>query len=261
MAHIQKGNSLQESRRRQDDIYREMTSAMKHDQQMTHAANFEIKTTQKLNQRNKQAMIETKKKEYEVKLLERRKKLAKLYNEELEEWRQEELRKIETPEDRKQRIMEKAYALKEAREQSRQEYVQKRLADQWKDSCDDARTLDSKAMVMFLNQERIKQIHEKMKRKEDLSRQENSFLSEWNRQLEELAKRDQQKAEYRRKIDRETSQAIKSQVIFTFLLYSFLFFNFFFFFFLFNVVVYFSRLLIMKRNERNTFNNFKKMKI
>jgi hypothetical protein len=108
--------------------------------------------------------------------------------------------------------MERAYELRDAREKSRQEYVQKRLDDQWRDSCDDARTLDSKAMVKFLNQERLRQIQDKVERNQKLSSQENNFLEEWNRQLEELAKRDMEKNGHRRRIDKETSDAVRAQI-------------------------------------------------
>lgn len=157
-------------------------------------------------------MLEAKRKEYEERLLHRRRRLADLYNEEIIQWRKEVLAKVETPEDRKQRIMERAYQLRDAREKARQEYVQKRLDDQWRESCDDARTLDSKAMVKFLNNERLRQIQDKVERKQRLSTQEDSFLEEWNRQLEQLAKRDAEKAEYRRRIDKETSDGVRAQV-------------------------------------------------
>lgn len=157
-------------------------------------------------------MFETKKRDYEENLSSRRKRLASLYNEEMDSWRFEVLGKVETQEDRKARIMERAYALRDARERDRQEYVKKRYDDQWRDSCDDARTLDSKAMVKFIHKERVRQIHEKVDRKSELSAQENNFLEEWNRQLDAIAKRDAEKDEYRRRIDRETSEAIKAQV-------------------------------------------------
>jgi glucose-6-phosphate dehydrogenase assembly protein OpcA len=48
-------------------------------------------------------MLETKRKEYESQLLERRRRLADLYNDEIVQWRKEVLAKVETPEDRKQR--------------------------------------------------------------------------------------------------------------------------------------------------------------
>ncbi len=37
-------------------------------------------------------------------------------------------------------------------------------------------------------------------------------MEEWNKQLDTIAKRDQEKAEHRRKVDRETSQAILDQI-------------------------------------------------
>lgn len=108
--------------------------------------------------------------------------------------------------------MQRAYALRDAREKARQEYVRKRYDDQWRDSCDDARTLDSKAMVIFMNKERIKQIEEKLEKKRELSAQENSFLAEWNRQLDELERRDREKREHRERVNHETSEAIRAQI-------------------------------------------------
>ena len=157
-------------------------------------------------------MFETKKRDYEENLLGRRKRLASLYNDEMENWRFEVLGKVETQEDRKARIMERAYALRDAREKDRQEYVKKRYDDQWRDSCDDARTLDSKAMVKFIHQERVRQIHDKIDKKQQLSSQENAFLEEWNRQLDAIARRDAEKEEYRKRIDNETAAAIRAQV-------------------------------------------------
>ena len=108
--------------------------------------------------------------------------------------------------------MERAYALRDAREQARQKTVQEKYDQQWRDACDDARTLDSKALTKFMNQERIRQIQDKVSNKQVLSNQENSFLEAWNKQLEELARRDREKQEYRKRVDKETSDAIKAQV-------------------------------------------------
>lgn len=110
------------------------------------------------------------------------------------------------------RIMQRAYALRDAREKERQEFVRQRYDDQWRDSCDDARTLDSKAMLLYMNQERLRQIQEKVSRKQDLSKQENSFLAEWNRQLDELERRDREKNENRQRVNNETSAAIRKQI-------------------------------------------------
>jgi hypothetical protein len=189
-----------------------MDSVIANDRKALQMANFENTTTQRIDRKLKQQMFETKRKEYEENLVSRRKKLADLYNYEINSWRQEILARVETQEDRKQRIMQRAYALRDARERERQEYVRKRYDEQWRDSCDDARTLDSKATVIFMNQERRRQIQEKVESKQELSRQENSFLEEWNRQLDELERRDKEKNDYRQRVNMETSAAIRKQI-------------------------------------------------
>ena len=108
--------------------------------------------------------------------------------------------------------MERAYALRDARENERKAIVKKKYDDQWRDACDDARTLDSKAMTIYMNQERLRQIEEKKLRKIQLSSQENAFVDEWTRQMDALAARDEAKKALRKKIDSETSAQIREQV-------------------------------------------------
>jgi cilia- and flagella-associated protein 53 len=159
-----------------------------------------------------QAKFEERKKSYEENLAVRRRRLADLYNDEMDAWKVEVLGKVETQEDRKARIMQKAYALRDAREKDRQDLVKQKLDDQWRDSCDDARTLDSKALVQFMNEQRVFQIKEKVEKKQALSAQEDAFLEVWNRQLDAVARKETEKQENRRRIDRETSEAIRKQV-------------------------------------------------
>lgn len=110
------------------------------------------------------------------------------------------------------RIMTRAYQLRDAREAERKKIIEEKLKLQWRDACDDARTLDSKAMTIYMNKERLRQIEEKKAHKQLLSIQENAFVDEWNRQMEKLAKRDADKQAFRQRIDNETSEAIKQQM-------------------------------------------------
>lgn len=110
------------------------------------------------------------------------------------------------------RIMERAYALRDAREKERMAIVKQKYDAQWRDACDDARTLDSKAMTLYMNQERLRQIEEKRQRKKELSSAENAFVDEWTRQMDALAARDEEKKATRRRIDAETSAEIKKQI-------------------------------------------------
>lgn len=135
---IQQGKQLIEARRKSENAYMEMDRISAETRKVQQYTHFEVTTTDKIDRRMKQQMFEAKKKEYEDNLHQRRKRLAALYNDEMEQWKAEVVSRVETTEDRKRRIMERAYALRDAREKARNEYVKKRLDDQWRDSCDDA---------------------------------------------------------------------------------------------------------------------------
>jgi hypothetical protein len=48
------------------------------------------------------------------------------------------------------RIMERAYALRDARETERQKIVEEKYHQQWRTACDDVRALDSKALTQHM---------------------------------------------------------------------------------------------------------------
>ena len=92
----------------------------------------------------------------------RRNSIASLYNDELENWKQEVLSKEETIEERKARIMKKAYALRDEREFTRNAHVQRAYERQWRDANDDSRTLNSDAMTKYMANERKQQMVDKL---------------------------------------------------------------------------------------------------
>jgi hypothetical protein len=112
--------------------------------------------------------------------------------------------------------MERAYALRDERERARQEHVREALDQQWRDACDDARTLDSEALLRFVSNERKSQIDEKIRNKVRLTEEEMKFNEDWKRHVEALELSERQKEEHRRKIDEETAHKIKSQVYLSF---------------------------------------------
>lgn len=142
----------------------------------------------------------------------RRHELARLYNAEIQAWRDEVLAKAETQESRKEKIMERAYALRDKRESTRADFVKDALDRQWRDSCDDARLLDSKAMLQFVNTERLAQIQEKIKRKEKLSMQENDFYAAWQQHLAEYDRKEEEKMRKREHNQSSTLDGIRSQI-------------------------------------------------
>lgn len=108
--------------------------------------------------------------------------------------------------------MERAYALRDERERARQEQVRDALDQQWRDACDDARTLDSEALLRLVSNERKSQIDEKIRNKIRLTEEEMKFNEDWKRHVEALELSERQKEEHRRKIDEETAHKIKDQV-------------------------------------------------
>jgi hypothetical protein len=150
--------------------------------------------------------------ETEIGLHQRRRMLADLFNDEMDQWQGEVLANVETQEDRKQRIMERAYALRDERERVRQEHVKASLDLQWRDACDDARTLDSEALLHVVSKERKAQIDEKIKNKIRLTDEEKRFNEDWKKHVEALEMAEKAKTESRRKKEEDTAERVKEQV-------------------------------------------------
>ena len=108
--------------------------------------------------------------------------------------------------------MERAYALRDAREEQRRNFVQEKLDLQWRDACDDARALDSKALTMFMKKERAQQIESKRRNNEEVSRSENAFMDEWNRQLQIMHDKDVEKRNKQKKADMDNAEGLREQV-------------------------------------------------
>jgi uncharacterized protein YaiI (UPF0178 family) len=48
------------------------------------------------------------------------------------------------------RMIERAYALRDARENERRKIVKEKTQQQWRNACDDVRILDSKALTQYM---------------------------------------------------------------------------------------------------------------
>ena len=159
-----------------------------------------------------QEQIERAKRERQISLTERKHQLSQLYNEEMKNWREEVLSKVETVEERKARIMERAYKLRDAREAARGQYVEECYNRRWREACDDARTLDSLETTKFMAAERMRQIQDKIQRKQNLNSDEGAWLDEWKRQLDLIEAKDQAKKDFRKRCDMETQAGIMAQI-------------------------------------------------
>lgn len=199
-------------RRRQEQNYLQMDAVRDANDRALQIANFEINTANKIERRSRLDSLRVLRKQREASLLERRRKVANLYNVEMQSWREEALSIMETQEDRKARIMDRAHALKDSREKAQQEYVKKAYDKQWRLACDDARLLDSEALEKFMSDERLRQIEEKRRNKIELSGAENDFLDEWKRQLDVIEERDRKKLQTQKDADLATQAGLRDQM-------------------------------------------------
>jgi len=189
-----------------------MDQAIATEKRFNQIANFEINTAKKIEQKTRQDRFNSIKREQEESLIARRKELAKLYNDEMDAWTEEILSRTETYEEKKKRIMDRAHALRDAREKERQDFVRERLEKQWRDGLDEARAKDSAAKNFQVKQEVLGQISEKIRLKQELTKEEDLRVQEWKKQLDELEQLEQKKEEMRKQADQRLLEGLRAQM-------------------------------------------------
>lgn len=110
------------------------------------------------------------------------------------------------------RIMERAYKLRDERERVRNEHVKSSLDKQWRDACDDARTLDSEALLRLVSQQRQDQIEKKVALNQKLTAEEREHTAAWLKHVEAMEKIEVQKDIDRVTNERQTASLISLQV-------------------------------------------------
>ncbi|RHY34161.1 hypothetical protein DYB32_002480 [Aphanomyces invadans] len=141
-------------RRHREDALSTYTGIVKDLSHMNARADWETKLHEKAGVRETLTVLKTLKNQDESNLASRRLKLASLMNAELETWKQMCLHNVETPEERKQKMIARATELKTRREAARKNFVEEKRQQQYRESCDDNRTLESAFILSQVVQER-----------------------------------------------------------------------------------------------------------
>lgn len=208
--HDQK--KLLEAKRAHEDMILAMQHTIKDQATVARKSDFEIKTTAKIEKRQKSEVLEKLREDRANELYYRKHELSELYNRELEGWKQEVLNNVETIEERKDRIMKKAFALRDARESARQEYVTAAYQRQWRDANDDSRTLNSNELSKFMAAERKRQTVDNARKRDQEGSDNADFLAEWQRQLDAIAAKDQAKQDRRYKANMDQASGLIEQM-------------------------------------------------
>ena len=109
--------------------------------------------------------------------------------------------------------MERAYKLRDERERVRNEHVKTSLDRQWREACDDARKLDSEALLQLVSKERQVQIEKKVALKQRLTAEEKEHTTAWLKHVEEMEQIEIQKDLDRTTNERQTASLISLQVL------------------------------------------------
>jgi len=206
------GQKIIEAKKAQEAAAREMRLALEADERVKRIADFEIQTTKKIEKKMAMKRFDELASQIGGDLTDRRRQLAELYNAELNMWREEVMTKVETVEERKARIMERAYKLRDARESSRREYIEECYNRQWRDACDDARTLDSQAMSQWVGDERKRHIELNQTNRRLNAEEEERWVQSWKQQLAELDAKEDGKGNYKLQMEKDTEAAVKEQM-------------------------------------------------
>ncbi|KAE9047476.1 hypothetical protein PR003_g1095 [Phytophthora rubi] len=155
------GESLILKRRQREDHVASYATSVKGFARLNSRAEWEDSLYDKGESKQVQRTVAQLKNQQESQLHSRRLRLAELYNREMEEWRDACLANVETPEDRKQKMIRRALELKERRERERQAVVEEKRMQQYRESCDDCRVEDSNRIQQLVLQDRDEQLEER----------------------------------------------------------------------------------------------------
>ena len=109
--------------------------------------------------------------------------------------------------------MDKAYKLKQDREREKEKYIDDCYDRQWRDACDDARTLDSAALTTFMANQRMDQLEDKKRQNQRLTEEETLWLTNWRKQLAIMEQEEIERQQHRKMAEVMTKEEIKEQVI------------------------------------------------
>eukprot|EP00520_Triparma_pacifica_P007033 CAMPEP_0118653246 /NCGR_PEP_ID=MMETSP0785-20121206/11733_1 /TAXON_ID=91992 /ORGANISM="Bolidomonas pacifica, Strain CCMP 1866" /LENGTH=473 /DNA_ID=CAMNT_0006545785 /DNA_START=265 /DNA_END=1684 /DNA_ORIENTATION=+ len=194
---------LARRRAREDELYAQELK-VKDNENVMALAKWEQSTSQTIKKRQIALRAKQLSDQAADDLEERRLMLKQLYGKEMEEWNTL-ANQAETLEERKERIRARAHMLKARREEERKAFVSACYAKQWRDANDDARTLDSQAIMDKLLRDRkaavnYKEGDGKIKEQEEAKRQAEI----WKKQMEELDA--MERAKEKKRHDRNIAQ-------------------------------------------------------
>jgi hypothetical protein len=175
-------------------------------------AKWENKTSAKIEIKRKGSRVDELQRDHAATLLARKRQLAGILNQEMDQWQKEFSELGESPQDRKMALQSRALALRDAREAERRAFVDEMYKLQWQSSCDDGRLLDSKATIKQVMSDRERQVEHKGETASKVKAEEDMLMAEWKQRIDELETKENEKEAYRAAMEKEIKGMLDEQV-------------------------------------------------
>ncbi|GLD91867.1 hypothetical protein PINS_up000400 [Pythium insidiosum] len=206
------GETLILKRRQRDDTLAHYSECVKGFSKMNARAEWEQTLAVKADVTQVQRTVKQLRNQQESQLHSRRLRLAELYNREMEEWKEACLANVETPEDRKQKMIQRALELKERRERERLALAEEKRMQHYRESCDDLRVEDSKKIQQMVLKDRGSQLEERKRLEEEERKFEDKMAQLWHEDRLKKEERERRDRELAAKRDAEVKAILDLQV-------------------------------------------------
>ena len=119
---------------------------------------------------------------------------------------------MESSSDRAKRLVKEARRLKSEREDKRRAFADEQLERQWKEGCDDLRTIDSQFFKIHCNTEVLKQIDDKQVRRGNAQVDKQRWAAEWEAERLKKVQQEDSKQLHRHHALLENRRDLKNQM-------------------------------------------------
>jgi len=199
-------------RRVADEQRLNLTSTISSDFRVHQQAVWEKNTSEKQQHHQILNLAKAFEVQHQNSLEQRREKLAALLTKEDEFYRVELMKMQESSTDRAKRLIIEARRLKGEREFQRQQYAADAYERQWKESCDDLRTIDSSAFQQYCRGQVVQQMQERIDKKQ-ISREEDKKWAElWEADRQKKIQNENERAAKRAAATAENVAALQQQL-------------------------------------------------
>lgn len=205
-------NKAIERRRQEEDRLRHFQSAVEYDRGNSQIAKWETQTAQMMKAKNIERVARNIQEGEQENLRQRRQRLALLLAADDEQFRNELAGLHETSKQKAQRMVLYARQLKQEREKARQKFAQEMYNRQWREGCDDLRTIDSERFQQQCNDEVMQQRKDKLQARAVEVKANEHWDTLWEEERRKKIEREEEETRYRQAFNYETKVALQEQM-------------------------------------------------